>query len=73
MYGVTDRSQIRDRLAVYDKIRHDRATSIQLLSSFGLDQGPDQAVEQYMEGNPIPSKAEMLSEALDTILVNSAV
>lgn len=56
MYGVTDRSQISDRLAVYQKIRYNRASAMQLLSSFGLDQGSEQDVVQYMEGSPVPSK-----------------
>lgn len=63
MYGVTSRSQIRKRLEVYDQIRHDRASSVQLLSSSGLDQGPHQDVEQYMEGNPVPGKVDMFPKS----------
>lgn len=55
MQGVTDRGQIAAQLAVYNKIRHSRASSIQLLSSSGMDQKPHEDVKQYMEGNPIPS------------------
>lgn len=60
MYGVTRRDQIATRLQVYDRIRHNRASSIQLLSSAGLDQGAHPDVEQYMEGNPVPGKTETL-------------
>lgn len=57
MYGVTSHSQIEQRLEVYEQIRHSRASSIQLLSSAGLDQGlAHEDVEQYMEGNPVPGK-----------------
>lgn len=56
MHGVTDRSQIRDRLAVYNKTRYNRASAMQLLSSFGIDQGSEQDVVQYLEGWPVPSK-----------------
>lgn len=56
MNGVTACSQIKERLEVYEKIRHDRASSVQLLSSSGLDQGAHEDVEQYMEGNPVPGE-----------------
>jgi salicylate hydroxylase len=56
MYGVTDPSQIEERLAIYQKIRRNRAASIQVLSNFGYDEGPREELVGFLEGRPIPSK-----------------
>lgn len=56
MYGVTDRSQIKERLSIYDNIRRRRASSIQILSNFGYDQAVSDELVQYLEGAPVPRK-----------------
>lgn len=66
MQGVTDRTQIAGRLSVYEQIRHSRASSVQLLSSFGMDQTPHEGVRQYMEGSPIPSMSLGVSGRRET-------
>ncbi|KAE9370098.1 FAD/NAD(P)-binding domain-containing protein [Stipitochalara longipes BDJ] len=55
LHGVTDASQIEQRLAIYENVRRNRAASIQILSNFGYDEvAPDELVD-FLEGRPIPS------------------
>jgi salicylate hydroxylase len=56
LHGVTDASQIEERLAIYENVRRNRAASIQILSNFGFDEAvPDELVD-FLEGRPIPGK-----------------
>ncbi|KAJ9165487.1 FAD/NAD(P)-binding domain-containing protein [Coniochaeta hoffmannii] len=56
MHGVTDPSQIEKRLALYEKIRRNRACSIQVLSNFGFDESAAPELADFLEaeGGPIP-------------------
>ncbi|KAI6643888.1 hypothetical protein MCOR14_001697 [Pyricularia oryzae] len=57
MLGAT-KSQVPERLAIYQKIRHNRASAIQILSNYGFDQKPPEEVLNYLEGEALPSNAE---------------
>jgi hypothetical protein len=56
---VTDASQIEERLAIYEKIRRNRAATIQILSNFGFGDptGLPEELVGFLEGHPIPSKS----------------
>jgi salicylate hydroxylase len=54
--GVTNPSQIKDRLAIYDKARRNRASFIQVLSNFGHDEPVPEELADLWEGIPVPSK-----------------
>lgn len=56
MYGVTDASQIADRLKVYEKVRYNQASFIQVMSNVGFDETPPPELVNYLEGRPVPSK-----------------
>lgn len=56
MNGVTDASQIEERLALYEKIRRNRASSIQVLSNFPYDESPPPELAEFLEGQPVPGK-----------------
>jgi len=56
MYGVTNASQIDQRLALYQKIRRNRAASIQILSNYGYDEEVPTELAGYLEGRAIPSE-----------------
>jgi salicylate hydroxylase len=58
MHGVTESSQIEERLALYEKVRRNRASSIQVLSNFGYDETAPPELAEFLdaEGQPIPSK-----------------
>lgn len=56
MYGVTNASQIDQRLALYQKIRRNRAASIQILSNYAYNEEVPKELAGYLEGRPIPSK-----------------
>jgi salicylate hydroxylase len=58
MHGVTDVSQIEERLALYEKIRRNRASSIQVLSNFGFDETAPPELAEFLdaEGQPMPGK-----------------
>ncbi|CAG8979137.1 hypothetical protein HYALB_00000270 [Hymenoscyphus albidus] len=58
LHGCTAKSKISERLALYEKIRRNRAASIQVLSNFGLDETSTTGLEEYMEGEKIPSTME---------------
>ncbi|CAG8954037.1 hypothetical protein HYFRA_00009137 [Hymenoscyphus fraxineus] len=58
LHGCTAKSEISERLALYEKIRRNRAASIQVLSNFGLDETSTTGLEEYMEGEKIPSTME---------------
>jgi salicylate hydroxylase len=56
LHGVTDTSQIEERLAIYENVRRNRIASIQILSNFGFDEAvPDELVD-FLEGRLVPSK-----------------
>jgi len=57
LVGVTDASQIEERLAIYEKIRRNRASSIQVLSNFGIDEKAPDELHEFLEGRPAPSKS----------------
>ncbi|KAK3349828.1 hypothetical protein B0T25DRAFT_249918 [Lasiosphaeria hispida] len=53
-HGVTDSSQIAERLVLYEKIRRGRASAITIMSNFGFDEkAPDELID-FLEGHPIP-------------------
>lgn len=54
MHGVTDPSQIEERLVLYEKVRRNRASSIQVLSNFGYDQEAPVELTEFLEGQPMP-------------------
>jgi len=54
--GVTDVSQIEARLAIYEKVRRNRASTIQVLSNFGMDEEAPDELHEFLEGRPAPSK-----------------
>jgi salicylate hydroxylase len=56
LHGVTDISEIEERLVIFEKIRRNRASSIQILSNVGGDQTAPEELLEYMEGQSIPSK-----------------
>ena len=55
--GATDTSQIEERLSVYEKIRRNRASSIQILSNFGYDETVPEELHAFLEGCAMPSKS----------------
>ena len=57
MHGATAKSQIKERLALYERIRRNRASSIQVLSNFGFDETAAPEVAEFLkaEGEPMPS------------------
>lgn len=59
--GLADRSQIEERLAIYEKVRRNRASSIQMLSNFGFDEAVDGGVADYLEGTAVPSMCRCCS------------
>lgn len=74
LHGVTDTSQIEERLAIYEKIRCNRASTIQVLSNFGFDEEAPEEVAEFLEGRPLPSKCypHSLSRRKKTYLGTSA-
>jgi hypothetical protein len=57
MYGVTDPSQIPQRLAVYQKVRYNRASFIQIASNYGFDDHVQSELANYLEDRTMPSKS----------------
>ncbi|KAK1974485.1 hypothetical protein LZ30DRAFT_640235 [Colletotrichum cereale] len=57
MSGAT-KADIPERLAIYHKIRHNRASAIQIMSNYGFDQKPPDEVVNYLEGQALPTNAE---------------
>ncbi|KAK6067543.1 FAD binding domain-containing protein [Seiridium cupressi] len=57
-HGLEDKSQIPKRLALYDKIRRNRASFIQILSNKGVEEGMSEELVQYLEGSSTPKNAE---------------
>ncbi|CZR58475.1 related to salicylate 1-monooxygenase [Phialocephala subalpina] len=65
MHGVTDASQIEERLVIYEKIRRNRAASIQVLSNFGYDESHETIAKELsglLEGRAVPTN---LNERVD--------
>lgn len=56
LHGCTSKTEIPERLALYEKIRRNRAASIQVMSNFGLDEGVKMELEEFMEGEKVPSE-----------------
>lgn len=58
MHGVNDPSEIEKRIGLYEKIRRNRASSIQVLSNFGYDETAPPELAEFLdaEGEAIPSK-----------------
>jgi len=55
MAGATE-ATVEERLDIYQKVRHHRASAIQMISNYGLDQKPPEEVMDYLEGQPLPSE-----------------
>ena len=53
--GVTNPSQIEERLEIYEKIRRNRASSIQILSNFGYDEAVPEELHSFLDGRTMPS------------------
>lgn len=64
--GVTDKSQVPERLAVYEKIRVNRASSLVMMSNFGYDEPVPEEIEQFLEGKPTPRKRSQASDERKT-------
>lgn len=63
MHGITDLSQIEERLILYEKIRRNRAASIQVLSNFGYDESHEtiaKELEGLLEGRAVPSRCFLI-------------
>jgi salicylate hydroxylase len=56
MCGITKPSQIEEQLAIYEKIRRNRAALIQILSNFGADEVKALGLADFLDGRPMPSK-----------------
>lgn len=58
MAGATDASDVEKRLEIYEKLRKDRTSVIQLLSNVGHDETHliEDALLEYMSKEEIPSK-----------------
>jgi salicylate hydroxylase len=54
MAGITDVSQIPARLKIYEKIRRNRAASIQVISKIGMDEELPPELAQFLEGRNFP-------------------
>ena len=59
MHGATDASDIEARLAMYEKVRRNRASAIQTLSNIGQDQVQmiSRQLAEYMAPEQVPSKS----------------
>jgi salicylate hydroxylase len=55
--GATNKLEVEQRLQQYEKIRKNRAASIQILSNFGADEGVPQELAEYLDGVELPSKS----------------
>lgn len=71
LHGVTDISQIEERLVIYEKIRRNRAASIQILSNFGLDEAVPKELTDFLEGQPPPSELYLRSKREYSFLFNN--
>lgn len=58
--NVTNRSQIEERLAMYENLRRNRASAIQILSNVGLDQSHlvKNDLLEFLDEEAIPSKSK---------------
>ena len=56
LHGVTNASQIEERLAIYEKIRRNRTACIQIMSNFGFDEAVPEELVDFLEGQPVPSE-----------------
>lgn len=54
MQGVTDNTQIEDRLGMYEKVRYNRASFIQAVSNSSFDEKLPEETVKYLEGRPAP-------------------
>ena len=57
MNGATDATQVASRLALFEQIRRNRVSAIQVLSNFGFEEKIDEDMVKYMDGKPIPSES----------------
>ena len=60
MNGATDSTQVASRLALFEQIRRNRVSAIQVLSNFGFEEKIDEDMVKYMDGKPIPSELPFL-------------
>lgn len=58
LHGVSTAEEVEKRLAIYEKIRRNRASVIQILSSVGADETHliREEISKYMKPEDIPSK-----------------
>ncbi|KAG9246621.1 FAD binding domain-containing protein [Calycina marina] len=56
MNGVTNISQIEERIEIYEKIRRNRASSIQILSKVGSDEECPPEIVEFLDGKALPSE-----------------
>ena len=59
MNGATNASQVPARLALFEQIRRNHVSAIQVLSNFGFEEKIDEDMVKYMEGKPIPSELHL--------------
>ncbi|PHH61730.1 hypothetical protein CDD81_8022 [Ophiocordyceps australis] len=57
MHGASSPQDIEERLAVYDKLRRNRASVVQILSNVGMDQAKQVAQQllPYLDSDKVPS------------------
>lgn len=56
MHGATDVSQMEERLCLFEKIRRNRASSIQVMSNTPYDEPMPPELAEFLEGQPLPGK-----------------
>lgn len=55
LVGISDPAEIPVRLKLYEKIRYNRAASIQILSNTGYDEETPGELDVFLEGGSAPS------------------
>jgi hypothetical protein len=58
LHDLADPSQIPARLEAYDRIRRNRASAMQVLSNYGMDEDAPAELVEYLEGKSIPSMSQ---------------
>ncbi|KAK0710064.1 FAD binding domain-containing protein [Lasiosphaeria miniovina] len=64
LHGVTDASQIGERLVLYETIRRGRASAIQIMSNYGFDEEAPEELLDFLEGQPIPSTCSVFATSV---------
>ncbi|KAK3693245.1 hypothetical protein B0T22DRAFT_35934 [Podospora appendiculata] len=62
LHGVTEVSQIEARLELFEKIRRNRASAIQVMSNFGFEEKMPDELPEFLEGQPVPASPSAILE-----------